>query len=127
MARQYQVKPLLVLTTLGEDGQFSGERAHLVLQNPSTRAALIDNLVQTPKNRDMPAWTLILSTSRPEDAESYTAFIREGQARGWSRSARSSWSRSPPKTSAGAARATIRGARLPNDWRGRGLCAADDL
>lgn len=31
MARQYQVKPLLVLTTLGEDGQFSGERAHLVL------------------------------------------------------------------------------------------------
>ena len=35
MARQYQVKPLLVLTTLGEDGQFSGERAHRLLNTPT--------------------------------------------------------------------------------------------
>ena len=44
MARQYQVKPLLVLTTLGEDGQFSGERAHRLLNTPTARAALIENL-----------------------------------------------------------------------------------
>ena len=46
MARQYQVKPLLVLTTLGEDGQFSGERAHRLLNTPTARAALIENLAQ---------------------------------------------------------------------------------
>ena len=43
MARQYQVKPLLVLTTLGEDGQFSGERAHRLLNTPTARAALIES------------------------------------------------------------------------------------
>ena len=81
MARQYQVKPLLVLTTLGEDGQFSGERAHLVLQNPSTRAALIDNLVQTLEKQGYAGVDIDFEYIPPEDAESYTAFIREVRAR----------------------------------------------
>ena len=40
MARQYGVRPLLVLTTLGEDGQFSGERAHRLFQDTAARGAL---------------------------------------------------------------------------------------
>ena len=47
MARQYGVRPLLVLTTLGEDGQFSGERAHQLFQDQAARGALIENLAQT--------------------------------------------------------------------------------
>lgn len=50
-------------------------------QNPSTRAALIDNLVQTLEKQGYAGVDIDFEYIPPEDAESYTAFIREVRAR----------------------------------------------
>ena len=76
MARQYQVKPLLVLTTLGEDGQFSGERAHRLLNTPTARAALIENLAQVLAMQGFAGVDIDFEYVPPEDADAYAAFVR---------------------------------------------------
>ncbi|MDO4270828.1 MAG: LysM peptidoglycan-binding domain-containing protein [Eubacteriales bacterium] len=81
MARQYKVKPLLVLTTLGEDGQFSGERAHQLLQNPTARSTLLDSLVQTLEAHGFAGVDIDFEYIPPEDAAAYAAFIGDARAR----------------------------------------------
>lgn len=75
MARQYGVKPLLVLTTLGEDGQFSGDRAHALLQNPQARQALIESLSQTLSAHGFAGVDIDFEYIPPEDAAAYASFI----------------------------------------------------
>ncbi|MFR0923788.1 MAG: hypothetical protein ACLSGI_03530 [Butyricicoccaceae bacterium] len=71
---------MLVLTTLGEDGQFSGERAHRLLNTLTARAAL------------MKIWHRCLHAGLrrcghdfeyvpPEDADAYAAFVRSVRER----------------------------------------------
>ena len=81
MAKQYRVKPLLVLTTLGEDGRFSGERAHHLLRSPAMRTALIESLAQTLEEQGFSGVDIDFEYIPPEDAEIYAAFIREVRAR----------------------------------------------
>ena len=81
MARQYQVKPLLVLTTLGEDGQFSGERAHRLLNTPTARAALIENLAQVLAMQGFAGVDIDFEYVPPEDADAYAAFVRSVRER----------------------------------------------
>ncbi len=45
LARAYQVEPLLVVTTLGEDGNFSGERAAQLLQSAAMQDNFINSLI----------------------------------------------------------------------------------
>lgn len=45
LARAYQVEPLLVVTTLGEDGNFSGERAAQLLQSAAMQENFITSLI----------------------------------------------------------------------------------
>lgn len=81
MARQYQVKPLLVLTTLGEDGQFSSERAHVLLLNPALRSTLIESLTQFLKGHGFAGVDVDFEYIPPEDAEAYATLIRELRTR----------------------------------------------
>lgn len=81
MARQYQVKPLLVLTTLGEDGQFSSERAHTLLLNPALRSTLIESLTQFLKGHGFAGVDVDFEYIPPEDAEAYATLIRELRTR----------------------------------------------
>lgn len=81
MARQYQVKPLLVLTTLGEDGQFSSERAHVLLLNPALRSTLIESLTQFLKGHGFAGVDVDFEYIPPEDAEAYATLIRDLRTR----------------------------------------------
>ena len=81
MARQYGVRPLLVLTTLGEDGQFSGERAHQLFQDTAARGALIENLAQTIASQGFAGVDIDFEYIPPEDAAAYAAFVRDVRAR----------------------------------------------
>lgn len=81
MARQYGVRPLLVLTTLGEDGQFSGERAHQLFQDQAARGALIENLAQTIASQGFAGVDIDFEYIPPEDAAVYAAFVRDVRAR----------------------------------------------
>ena len=95
MARQYQVKPLLVLTTLGEDGQFSGERAHLLLNTPTARAALIENLAQVLAMQGFAGVDIDFEYVPPEDADAYAA---SGSRLPDTRSSRHSRLKPPPRS-----------------------------
>lgn len=76
LAREYNVKPLLVLTTLGEDGTFSSERAHALLQNSAAQDALIESLVRTMSAKGYAGADIDFEYIPPEDAEAYADFIR---------------------------------------------------
>lgn len=81
MARQYGVMPLLVLTTLGEDGQFSGERAQQLLRDPVARGALIENLAQTIAAQGFAGVDIDFEYIPAEDAAAYADFVRAVRAR----------------------------------------------
>lgn len=81
MARQYGVRPLLVLTTLGEDSQFSGERAHRLFQDTAARGALIENLAQTIAAQGFAGVDIDFEFIPPEDAAAYASFVRDVRAR----------------------------------------------
>lgn len=81
IAKQYKVKPLLVLTTLGEDGRFSGDRAHQLLRNPAIRETLIESLAQTIERQGFAGVDIDFEYIPPKDAEIYAAFIRDVQER----------------------------------------------
>nr|WP_297175604.1 glycosyl hydrolase family 18 protein [uncultured Agathobaculum sp.] len=81
MARQYGVRPLLVLTTLGEDGQFSGERAHRLFEDTASRGALIENLVRTLAAQGFAGVDIDFEFIPTEDAEAYASFVRDVRAR----------------------------------------------
>ena len=81
LARQYGVLPLLVLTTLGEDGQFSGERAQQLLRDPVARGALIENLAQTIAAEGFAGVDIDFEYIPSEDAAAYADFVRAVRAR----------------------------------------------
>lgn len=81
LARQYGVLPLLVLTTLGEDGQFSSARAQQLLRDPVARGALIENLAQTIAAQGFAGVDIDFEYIPAEDAAAYADFIRAVRAR----------------------------------------------
>ena len=81
LARQYGVQTLLVLTTLGEDGAFSSERAHRLLHDPAARRGLLDSLQQTLSAQGFAGVDVDFEYIPPEDAAAYASFIREVRAR----------------------------------------------
>ena len=81
LARQYGVRPLLVLTTLGEDGQFSSARAQQLLGDAAARGALIENLAQTLAAQGFGGVDIDFEYIPAEDAEAYAAFVAAVRAR----------------------------------------------
>lgn len=81
IARQYGVRPLLVLTTLGEDGQFSSTRAQQLLRDVTARSALIENLAQTLAAQGFAGVDIDFEYIPAEDAAAYADFVRAVRAR----------------------------------------------
>ena len=81
IARQYGVRPLLVLTTLGEDGQFSITRAQQLLRDATARSALIENLAQTLAAQGFAGVDIDFEYIPAEDAAAYADFVRAVRAR----------------------------------------------
>lgn len=75
MAKQYNVKPLLVLTTLGEDGHFSGDHAEALLKNDTARSTLIQQLIQTLTAQGYAGVDIDFEYIPPDNAERYADFI----------------------------------------------------
>ena len=81
IARQYGVRPLLVLTTLGEDGQFSSTRAQQLLRDATARSALIENLAQTLAAQGFAGVDIDFEYIPAEDAAACADFVRAVRAR----------------------------------------------
>ena len=65
----------------GEDGQFSGERAHRLFQDTASRSALVENLAQTLAAQGFAGVDIDFEFVPPEDAAAYAAFVRDVRAR----------------------------------------------
>ncbi len=74
-AREFGAVPLMVLTTLAEDGTFSGERASALLHNPEAQAKLAQNLINYMSQRGYGGVDVDFEYIPPADRERYAAFI----------------------------------------------------
>lgn len=75
LARQYSTVPLLLLTSLGEDGNFSGERAAQILTDPALRARVIENTLQTVRTKNYGGVNVDFEYIPADAAAVYPAFL----------------------------------------------------
>jgi len=52
MARDFGVAPLMLISTLTEEGTFSNELAHVILNDPVVQNNLIENILQTLREKN---------------------------------------------------------------------------
>lgn len=76
IAREYGVAPLMLISTLGEDGRFSNQLASLVLNDMTVQQNLINNIEQNIKEKNYYGLDVDFEYILPEDRDQYTAFIQ---------------------------------------------------
>lgn len=77
LAREYRAVPLLVLTSVTERGTFSSERAAEILSDPARRAVLIENVVNTVREKGYGGIDVDFEYIPAENADEYAAFVAE--------------------------------------------------
>ncbi len=76
MARDYGVAPLMLISTLTEEGTFSNELAHQILNNQDVQNKLIDNVVKTMKEKKYAGLDIDFEYVLPEDKEKFVNFVK---------------------------------------------------
>lgn len=74
-ARTHGVAPLMHLSTLTQEGGFSNELAHLVLNDREIQATLIANIIATLREKGYRGLDVDFEYVFPEDAAAYAAFL----------------------------------------------------
>lgn len=76
IARDFGVAPLMLISTLTEEGTFSNELAHQILNNPEVQNNLIENVVQTMKEKQYAGLDIDFEYVLPEDREEFIQFVQ---------------------------------------------------
>ncbi|MGI6176687.1 MAG: glycosyl hydrolase family 18 protein [Christensenellales bacterium] len=76
MAYQFRVAPIMLLSSITEDGNFSGERASLLFQDTAFQNALIDKIIQKMWEKGYLGLDVDFEYINPEDADAFMAFLR---------------------------------------------------
>jgi len=74
-AQAMGVAPLMHLSTLTEDGGFSNELAHLLLNDPDLQETLLNDLIATLRAKGYRGLDVDFEYVFPEDAGAYAAFL----------------------------------------------------
>lgn len=74
-AQEYGVKPLMVLTTINAQGQFSSEQAHRLLNDPAEQRTLMSSLRRELVARGYSGLDVDFEYIPQGDAEAYSEFI----------------------------------------------------
>ncbi len=77
LSRDYGTRPLMMLSTLTEDGTFSNKLADFVLNNPDTRNTVIRNLVDTVVAKGYAGVDLDFEYLGGDNAAAYAQFVRD--------------------------------------------------
>ena len=77
MARDFGVAPLMLISTLTEEGTFSNELAHVVLNDPVVQENLIENILKTLKEKNYYGLDVDFEYVLPEDEEAFINFIQK--------------------------------------------------
>lgn len=75
ISRAYQTAPLMLISTLGQDGKFSNELAHLVLNDMDVQARLIENILLNLRVKNYYGLDVDFEYVLPEDRDKYVQFI----------------------------------------------------
>lgn len=81
IARANKVAPIMLISTLTEDGTFSNELAHSILNNLEAQENLIENILQNLKNKNYFGLDIDFEFIYPEDREAFVEFIRRTTTR----------------------------------------------
>lgn len=76
LARDFGVAPLMLISTLTEEGTFSNELAHVILNDPLVQNNLIENVLQTLREKGYYGLDIDFEYVLPEDEEAFINFIQ---------------------------------------------------
>ena len=76
LSNEYSVKPLMHLSSLTENGNFSNERAHLVLTDTAVQEVLIDAIINNMRDKGYAGLDVDFEFIYPEDRYDYAAFLQ---------------------------------------------------
>lgn len=77
MARDFGVAPLMVISTLTEEGSFSNELAHKILNSEEIQEKLIENVLQNLKEKQYHGLDIDFEYVLPEDREEFVNFVEK--------------------------------------------------
>jgi len=77
MARDYGVAPLMLISTLTEEGTFSNELASQILNDENVQNRLIENILNNLKAKNYYGLDVDFEYILPEDREKYIEFIKK--------------------------------------------------
>lgn len=76
ISRDYGVAPLMLISTLTEEGTFSNELAHAILNDPNVQNNLIENVVRTMREKQYYGLDIDFEYVLPEDREEFINFVQ---------------------------------------------------
>lgn len=76
IARDFGVAPLMLISTLTEEGTFSNELAHVILNDPVAQNNLIENVLQNLREKNYYGLDIDFEYVLPEDEEAFINFIQ---------------------------------------------------
>lgn len=77
LAREYGVAPIMLLSTLSEEGVFSTELAHEILNNQESQNKLIDNIIANMQEKNYVGFDADFEYLSAVDKEPYVEFLRK--------------------------------------------------
>lgn len=75
IATDYGVAPIMLISTLGENGAFSNELASLLLNNTEAQNVLIDNIIENMRAKGYKGLDIDFEYVFPEDKDNYVQFV----------------------------------------------------
>lgn len=76
LAKEYDVAPLMMLSTLTAEGTFSNELSTQLLENPELQTSLINNVIRTLGEKGYYGLEIDFEYVKPDERDKYTEFIR---------------------------------------------------
>ena len=73
--KEYNVKPIMLISTLNDEGQFSNELSNKILNNIDAQNILIENILINLKEKDYFGLDIDFEYVFPEDKEAFVSFI----------------------------------------------------
>lgn len=77
IARDFGVAPLMLISTLSEQGTFSNELAHIILNDPQVQDNLIENVLENLRQKGYAGLHIDFEYVLPEDEEAFINFIQK--------------------------------------------------
>lgn len=75
LCREYDVAPIMLLSSITEDGGFSAERASYIFNNRAAQNSLIDKIIATMKQKGYVGLDVDFEFIDPSDGDAYVEFV----------------------------------------------------